>query len=147
MSGRVNSASAISAAFFIDCAAKPALPPAESGRISATLIWPVPTVSLACGGPDGGGVLLPPKLKRSPPGNPEQAASSAVAAAANATRRPVVAERRYVPAPGNENKRPLLTTRRSPSVTIPPCHNVGEPKLSQKLMGTQSDDAGAGRRY
>jgi len=38
-----NSASAISAAFFIDCAATPALPAADNGRIRPTLIWPVPT--------------------------------------------------------------------------------------------------------
>ena len=35
MFGFLNSASAISAAFFIDCAATPALPGADSGRISA----------------------------------------------------------------------------------------------------------------
>ena len=40
MFGLLNSASAISAAFFIDCAATPALPCADSGRIRPTLTWP-----------------------------------------------------------------------------------------------------------
>src|SRR6478752_5751573 len=48
-----NSASAISAAFFIDCAATPALPAAESGRIRPTLTCPVPTDSGCCCGPAG----------------------------------------------------------------------------------------------
>src|SRR5881394_4182848 len=48
-----NSASAISAAFFIDCAATPALPAAESGRIRPTLTCPVPTESGCCCGPAG----------------------------------------------------------------------------------------------
>jgi len=48
-----NSASAISAAFFIDCAATPALPVADSGRINPTLTCPVPTASGCCVGPAG----------------------------------------------------------------------------------------------
>src|SRR5436190_15216836 len=48
-----NSASASSAAFFIDCAATPALPAAESGRIRPTLTCPVPTESGCCCGPAG----------------------------------------------------------------------------------------------
>src|SRR6185369_10489240 len=50
MSGLLNSASAISAAFFIDCATVPALPPADIGRISPTLTAPAPMVA-----PDWGG--------------------------------------------------------------------------------------------
>ena len=53
MFGFWNSASAISAAFFIDCAATPALPAADSGRINPTLTWPLPTASGCCGGPAG----------------------------------------------------------------------------------------------
>ena len=45
MFGFWNSASAISAAFFIDCAATPALPAPDSGRIRPTLICPVPTAT------------------------------------------------------------------------------------------------------
>ena len=53
MFGFWNSASAISAAFFIDCAATPALPAADSGRTNPTLTWPVPTASGCCAGPAG----------------------------------------------------------------------------------------------
>ena len=53
MFGFWNSASAISAAFFIDCAATPALPAAESGRIRPTLTCPLPTASGCCCGPAG----------------------------------------------------------------------------------------------
>jgi hypothetical protein len=42
--GLLNSASAISAALRMDCAATPALPLAESGRIRPTLTWPAPMV-------------------------------------------------------------------------------------------------------
>src|SRR5262249_15706108 len=51
MFGFWNSASAISAAFFMDCAATPALPDADSGRISPTLTWPLPMA--CCAGPAG----------------------------------------------------------------------------------------------
>src|SRR5215510_11575007 len=101
MLGLLNSASAISAAFFIDCAASPALPAADSGRISATLVpLALPTVWAACGGPGGGAGLRLPKLKRSPPGNPEHAATSKANAAAPAICRALTAERTR-PAPGN----------------------------------------------
>src|ERR1700754_4869367 len=53
MFGFWNSASAISAAFFIDCAATPALPEADSGSINPTLTCPWPTASGSCGGPAG----------------------------------------------------------------------------------------------
>ena len=53
MLGFWNSASAISAAFFIDCAATPALPAADSGRINPTLTCPLPTASGCCAGPAG----------------------------------------------------------------------------------------------
>src|ERR1700736_5430781 len=48
-----NSASAIAAAFFIDCAATPALPDADSGRINPTLTWPLPATRGCCAGPAG----------------------------------------------------------------------------------------------
>src|ERR1700761_6624246 len=54
MLGLRNSDSAISEAFLIDCAATPALPAADSGRISATLTWPVPTETGFTGAPPGG---------------------------------------------------------------------------------------------
>ena len=57
MFGFWNSASAISAAFFIDCAATPALPDADSGRINPTLTWPAA---------DGGRLLR--RAGRWPPG-------------------------------------------------------------------------------
>ena len=53
MFGFWNSASAISAAFFIDCAATPALPAADSGRIRPTLTCPLPTACGCCAGPAG----------------------------------------------------------------------------------------------
>src|SRR5882757_8268179 len=53
MLGFWNSASAISAEFFIDCAATPALPAADSGRINPTLTCPVPATSGSCAGPAG----------------------------------------------------------------------------------------------
>src|SRR5580704_17674241 len=53
MFGFWNSASAISAAFFIDCAATPALPAADSGRISPTFTWPLPTACGCWAGPAG----------------------------------------------------------------------------------------------
>src|ERR1700716_942776 len=49
-----NSASAISAAFFIDCAATPALPAADSGRIKPTLTCPLPTACGCSAGPAPG---------------------------------------------------------------------------------------------
>src|SRR3954471_16914169 len=52
MLGLLNSDSAISPAFFIDSATVPALPPADKGRISATLTAPVP-ISLDCTGGSG----------------------------------------------------------------------------------------------
>src|SRR3984957_9961591 len=55
MLGFWNSASAISAAFFIDCAATPALPAADSGRITPTLTPPLPTACGSWGGPAGPG--------------------------------------------------------------------------------------------
>src|SRR4051812_12947990 len=58
--GLLNSASAISPAFFIDSATVPALPPADNGRIRATRTAPVP-ISLDCtggGAVPGAGFLL-----------------------------------------------------------------------------------------
>src|SRR6202012_3947032 len=56
MLGFWNSANAISAAFFIDWAAMPALPAADSGRINPTLTCPLPIDAACCGGPAGTGV-------------------------------------------------------------------------------------------
>ncbi len=53
MFGLLNSASAISAALRIAWPATPALPPADSGRMSAIRTWPVPIVVSATGGPAG----------------------------------------------------------------------------------------------
>src|SRR3954453_6367645 len=79
MLGFWNSASAISAAFFIDCAATPALPEADSGRISPTFVPPVPMACDCCAGPAGGpdGALGPvPKALVSVDCTPAQAPSS-----------------------------------------------------------------------
>ena len=86
MSGALNSASAISAALRIDCAATPALPRADSGRIRPTLTWPVPIVApggacALCGGGDGDVNELS-RLEL-----PEQPANSALAGAASPARR------------------------------------------------------------
>ena len=54
MFGALNSASAMSAALRIACPAMPALPAADSGRMSATLTWPVPSVVSGTGGMAGG---------------------------------------------------------------------------------------------
>src|ERR1700689_5472961 len=95
MLGFWNSASAISAAFFIDCAATPALPAADSGRINPTLTPPLPTACGSCGGPAGSGELHglenEPRLCCAP----EQAASS------GAPRISPIAARRV--APGNRD--------------------------------------------
>ena len=48
--GELNSASAISAALRIAWPARPALPPADSGRMRPTLTWPVPIVAAGAGG-------------------------------------------------------------------------------------------------
>src|ERR1700733_13010257 len=55
MLGFWNSASALAAAFFIDWAATPALPAADSGRIRPTLTPPLPTACGSWGGPAGPG--------------------------------------------------------------------------------------------
>src|SRR5262245_32058017 len=59
MFGFWNSASAISPAFFMDCAATPALPDPDRGRISPTLTWPLPATAGCWGGPAG---ALPSEL-------------------------------------------------------------------------------------
>src|SRR6201994_3049074 len=63
MFGFWNSASAISAAFFIDTAATPALPDADSGRINPTLTWPLPATRGCCAGPAGAEGELPNWLR------------------------------------------------------------------------------------
>src|ERR1043166_477406 len=77
MLGLLNSASAISPAFFIDSATVPAPPPADSGRMSATLTAPAP-ISLDCtggGAAPGAGFLVRTSEM------PEQPASTANAPA------------------------------------------------------------------
>src|SRR5262245_32601354 len=81
MLGELNSDNAISAAFFMDCAARPALPLADSGRTSATLTCPVPMALLACG--SGWRELVP----RSGRFVEQAAAAEARAAASSATHR------------------------------------------------------------
>ena len=76
--GLWNSTSAISAAFFIDSATVPALPAADSGRISPTLTAPVPIAAGCCTGPAGGVLLLNSSEV------PEQAVSKASRPPANA---------------------------------------------------------------
>src|ERR1700758_2149586 len=68
MSGLVNSEIAISAAFFMDCAASPAFPAPDNGRRRPTLTCPVP-IAVGCWA-GGGGAPLQKLL----PGNPEQPA-------------------------------------------------------------------------
>src|SRR5260221_11535036 len=83
MLGLLNSESAISPAFFIDSATVPALPPADNGRMSATLTAPVP-ISLDCtggAGVPGGGFLLNTSEM------PEQPARMANAPASTAPRK------------------------------------------------------------
>ena len=53
MFGFWNSASAISAEFRIDCAARAALPDADSGSSRPTLTWPLPATIGCCAGPEG----------------------------------------------------------------------------------------------
>src|SRR6202012_1120686 len=73
MLGFWNSASAISAAFFIDCAATPAFPDADNGRVRPTFTWPLTTPSGCCGGPAGPGAGLENELRLC--SSPEQAPS------------------------------------------------------------------------
>src|SRR5262245_8637771 len=75
MSGLLNSASAISAALRMDCAATAALPVADSGRMSAALTLPSPILLAGCAGVFGAG-----PEPRSP--IPEQPASRAIDARA-----------------------------------------------------------------
>src|ERR1700678_4530218 len=91
MLGFWNSASAISAAFFIDCAATAALPAADSGRINPTLTPPLPTAWGSWGGPAGPGELNGLENELRLCCTPEQAASS------GAPRTRPIAVRRVVP--------------------------------------------------
>src|SRR5665213_2253091 len=69
MLGLLNSASAISAAFFMDCATVPALPPADSGRIRPTRTPPAPIAAGCSAGtaPLGGGLRLNVSTLEHPP--------------------------------------------------------------------------------
>ena len=49
-SGLLNSASAISAALRMDCAATPAFPLPDSGKMRPTFTWPVPMLLVGCDG-------------------------------------------------------------------------------------------------
>src|ERR1051326_4060928 len=120
--GLVNSESANSAAFRIDCAARPAFPVAESGRISPTLTWPVPIAAACAGG--GGGAPLQKLL----PGKPEQPAANAAdpSAAANSARR-VAPARRIFPCVLPDTAALLVP----PPAPVHRCHNVGERQASQ----------------
>src|SRR4051812_47799425 len=91
-----NSASAISAALRMDCAAWPALPAADSGNTNPTLTWPAPTACGCCGGAGASdeelnGLVNELRLCCTP----EQAPSS------GAPRMSPTADRRVVP-PGGE---------------------------------------------
>src|ERR1700712_348969 len=96
-----NSASAISAAFRIDCAARAALPAADSGRITPTLTCPVPATSGGCGAPEGPGADAPNGLV-----NwlrlPEQAPSSGAPRIRPSALRRVAPEGEDVAGPGPE---------------------------------------------
>ena len=72
MSGLLNSASAISAALRIDCAATAALPLADSGRIRPTLTLPSPILLVDCA---GAGRLREPGMRSPTEKLPEQPAS------------------------------------------------------------------------
>src|SRR5262249_60652642 len=71
----LTSASASSAALRIEVPAAPALPLAESGRMSPALTWPVPMLPPPSGGLDTADV----PVKLSPGDIPEQAASDTAA--------------------------------------------------------------------
>src|SRR6266545_4119901 len=80
ISGLLNSASAISAALRIDCAATAAFPLADSGRIRPTLTLPSPILLDDCAGPPG----CEPDSRSPTEKLPEQPASrNADASAAN----------------------------------------------------------------
>ena len=81
MFGSLNSASAISAAFFIESAAMPALPCADSGKIRPTRICPAP-ICAGCTGSAAGGGASPPRRSSAPP---VQAAMNSDSVAASAT--------------------------------------------------------------
>src|SRR5258708_14474767 len=91
MFGFWNSASAISAAFFIDSAGTPALPAADSGRINPTLTCPVPTASGCCGGPEG------PASGCDEPNGLENELTPAQAPSSGAPRIRPIADRRVAP--------------------------------------------------
>src|SRR5262245_5647850 len=81
MLGALNSARAISAAFFMDCAASAALPLADSGRMRPTLTCPVPIALPCCGGASAWRALKPRSFMLT-----EHAAASADAKATNIAR-------------------------------------------------------------
>src|SRR5258707_14197381 len=60
MFGLLNSASAISAAFFMDSAATPALPCADNGSTRPTRTWPSPTGAVVSCSPGSGAIGAPP---------------------------------------------------------------------------------------
>src|SRR5258708_9190155 len=60
MFGLLNSASAISAAFFMDSAATPALPCADNGSTRPTRTWPSPTGAVVTCSPGSGATGAPP---------------------------------------------------------------------------------------
>ena len=152
MLGFWNSASAISAAFFIDWAATPALPAADSGRIRPTLTPPLPTACGSWGGPAGPGEPNGDENELRPCCTPEHAASR------GAPRMRPSAVRRV--APGSRDKdlgsggptmgSLLLTDRKRPGLQPPNDqeggfrHIVGE--WLTKTKGLWRCGAGAGCR-
>src|SRR5215211_2926488 len=124
MLGALNSVKASSAALRMDCAARPGLPAADSGRMSAARTWPLPSAVAGCGGPAAGGG--PPIV------SPPHAASSSAVAETNRpsqTRRPVRLLRAY----GIETVSPqrLLTNFDNRSSWIID-HSVGEALVESK---------------
>src|ERR1700733_6620572 len=123
--GELNSANAISAALRIAWPATPALPPAESGRMSAMRTWPVPSVDSGTGGPAGAGGDDESDGSEEKPEHPPSTAPVAASRPASQRRRVSMTTN---PLTGNSaDKAVLLTafTRRNHRVA-PICHSGGE---------------------
>ena len=139
MFGFLNSASAISAAFFIDSAATPALPGADSGRMSATRIWPVPMAAPGCASAGcGGGASVVPRLPRFVL---VQAASTA-AAASDTPRRQQIAHDAHQRSPSTCRRLPASPHGRR-QFWLSPNHNRAFCPAKVKPMKSK-DEFGAG---
>src|SRR3954451_16816325 len=119
MLGFWNSASAISAALRIDCAATPALPAADSGRMTPTLTCPVPATCGGCGAPEGPDDDVPNGLVKWLR-LAEQAPSSGAPKIRPSALRRVAPEARGVAGPGPEGP-----DRRDPDVKGPETGSSG----------------------